>query len=56
MGIGIGLILLGQPLSFVCTDGLRLNTIVFITELPCVEVYVLLEVLSAGEAAVKHLV
>ena len=48
---------LRQPFSFVCTDELRLDTmIVFITEPLGVEVQVVLEVFSAGEAAVKYLI
>ena len=46
----------GQPFRFISADQLRLDRIVFITEALCVEVYVLLEMLSAGEAAVKHLI
>ena len=46
-----------QPFSLVCTDEIRLDvTIVFITELQGVEVQMVLEVFSAGEAAVKHLI
>ena len=33
-----------------------MEPIVLITEALCVEVYVLLEMLTAGEAAVKHLI
>ena len=68
MRVRIRWILLRQPLSFVCTDGLRIEVnivsnsafiypiVVFITELLGVEVHVLLEVFSAGEAAVKYLI
>ena len=46
-----------QPFRFICADGSRLDMrIVFITEVLVVEVYVLLEMLSAGEATVKYLI
>ena len=59
VNVVIGRLALGQPLSFVCADEFKYDTriIIFITtEALCVEVYVLLEMLSTGEAAVKHLV
>ena len=43
-----------QPLSFVRTDEISSSSVS--TELLGVEVQVLLEVFSAGEAAVKHLI
>ena len=57
MRVRVQWIFLRQPFSFVSTDELRLELrIVFITELLCVEVQVVLEVFSAGEAAVKYLI
>ena len=60
-------ILSRQPLSYVRTDGFRLEVNIsktqnqcpivgIITELLGVEVHVVLEVFSAGEAAVKYLI
>lgn len=56
MGVRVRWKLQRQPLSFVCTDSVRLDSIVFITELLVVEIQVLLKVFSAGEAAVKYLI
>ena len=57
MGVRVRWILLRQPLSFIFADEVRWpESLVFITELLGVEVQVLLEVFSAGEAAVKYLI
>ena len=53
----MGLDFSGQPLIFICADPCSVDLwIFFITELLVVEVFVNLEVLTAGEAVVKNLV
>ena len=56
MRVVVGLGFSRQPFRFICADEVSFDPIVFITEALSVEVYVLLEMLTTGEAAVKHLI